>query len=937
MTSKISSAKTPPPDKTSSIAKPLVLLYVLYVEAEGVDKFSRGIMNWFRRLLSKKELDRKLDSELRDHFERRLADNRRAGMNEAQARREAALKFGGLEQVKEECRDARGTVWLESILQDLRYALRTLRKTPGFTIAVIGTLSLGIGANTAIFQLIDAVRLRSLPIPDPQQLVAIQVSGGNRGMGISDHDTDLTYPLWQQIRTHHEPLSHVLAWASDPFVLGSGADHWHARGLWVSGGMFSALGVPPYRGRVFIESDDRPGCGVPGAVISYRLWQGRFGGRDSAIGSKLLLNGHAIEILGVTPPGFFGLEVGTAFDFALPICSIPALFPGDQSLVRRDDWWLNVMGRLKDNWSLARASSYFAALSPGFLEATVPSGYSDLTVKNYRKLRLAAYPAGNGISWLRSQNEASLWLLLGITGLVLLIACTNLANLMLARAGAREREISVRLAIGASRSRITRQLMSEALLVAIAGAVLGVCLARALSGAIIWLLTTQDNPLHLDLSTDWRMLAFTAATAILTCIIFGLTPALRLSRIRAGHAIATGARGLTATRERFSFQRLLVSAQIAISLVLLVGALLFVRSFTNLITLDPGFREGGILAWYMSFREMHLPPDRIRTLNAQLLDDIRAIPGVQSAAMTTHGLLDGSSWTLGIDVNATRGASKFTWVSPDYFKTVETPMLAGRDFSAQDTRNSKPVLIVNQTFVRHYLQGRKPLGQVVRSLSEPNYPATEYEIVGVGKDSKYSGLREEIPPQAFAPFPLFAQPTPWSIVYVRSSAPLSSLAESLKKRIGDSYPQITAEGRVFKTEIQNGLARERMMAALSGFFGLLAAILVSIGLYGVVSYIVVCRRNEIGIRMALGASRQGVVGMIMRETALLLAIGVAAGFALSFFATRSASALLFGVQPQDPLTFAASGALLALITAVASFWPALRGSRLEPMAALRFE
>lgn len=828
-------------------------------------------------------------------------------------------------------------MWLESAIQDLRYAVRTLGKSPGFAVAAIGTLALGIGANTAIFQLIDALRLRSLPVHDPQALTAIRIPNGNGGMGLSNHSSDLTYPLWQQIREHHEPFSGVFTWASSQFHLGRGADQWHAQGLWVSGEMFPVLGVTPYRGRLFSEYDDQPGCGSPGAVISYALWQGRFGGRESAVGSKLIVNDHVLEVIGVTPRGFSGLEVGNAFDFALPICSIPALFSGDDSLSRRDFWWLTVLGRLKPGWSRSRASAYLNSASPGLFEATVPTGYSSSTLEQYRKFRLAAYPAGNGVSSLSKTDYTSLWLLMGITGLVLLIACTNIANLMLARASTREREIEIRLAIGASRSRIVRQLLSEGLLVAAAGGCAGLCVARALSGGIVWFISQGNGPIYLDLSADWRVLAFIAAAAILTCVIFGLAPALKLSRARAGGAITAGARGMTTTRERFSFQRMLVAAQIAISLVLLVSALLFVRSFRNLVTLDPGFREDGILVFFASLRGLHLPADRVKPFERQLLDEIRAVPGVASAAMCTHVPLNGSSWTLGVDVNAKKGSSKFTWISNGYFATLGVPLLAGRDFNAKDMGNSRPVLIVNQTFAREFFEGSDPIGQLVRTASEPNYPATQYEIVGVTRDTKYGGLRDEIPPQAFALLPQFPAPVNWTAAFIRSAAPLSAVATTLKKRIGELYPEMGMEVHVFQADIQNGLTTERLMAALSAFFGAVAALLASIGLYGVISYIVVRRRNEIGIRMALGASRRGVVTMIMREAALLLALGVAAGLLISFAATRAATTLLFGLKPHDPATFASAGALLALITAMASFWPARRASRLDPMHALRWE
>lgn len=894
-------------------------------------------MIWWQRIFRKKQLEKQLDAEVEFHFERQVADNIRAGMSQDEAGRDARLKFGGLEQVRESCRDARGTLWLESTLQDLRFALRTLRKSPGFALAAIATLALGIGANTAIFQLFDAVRLRSLPVASPQTLIQIQVKNGNGGMGVMHDAEDLTYPLWEQIRAHHQPFSGVFAWAANVFPIGEGAQQRFARGLSVSGEMFSVLGVPPVKGRLFLPRDDRPGCGVSGVVISYAMWQSEFGGRDSAIGSKLVIHDIPIQVIGVTPPYFTGLEVGNNFDFALPFCSLPALFPGDTSLSRRDFWWVTVMARLKSDWTVRRASAYLNAISPALLAETMPTGYSASTLNSYRSFRLAAYPAANGVSWLRQTYDTSLSLLLGITALVLLIACANLANLMLARSSARERELAVRLAIGASRWRLIRQLLSEGMVLAVVGALFGIWLASALSRSIVWFLSTGADPLQLDLRLDWRVLAFTAALAILTCILFGVAPALRSSRAQPGIAINSGTRGMTAGRDRFSFQRILVISQISVSFVLVVVALLFVRSFRNLMTLDPGFHEQGVLLAYVNLRSLRLPPERLLSFERELLEQIRTMPQIESAATATHVPLDGSSWTLGVQIDAERSSSKFSWVSPQYFETMRIPILAGRDFAPSDTANSPKVAIVNQTFVRQFFKQADPIGKIIRTAAEPNYPATPYEIVGVTKDTKYAGLREEIPPQAFAPASQFPAPQPWQNVLIRSSAPPANVISAVKQTLVKSHPGIGMEFHVFQTQVENGLVRERLMAALSGFFGVLAALLAAIGLYGVISYIVLRRRNEIGIRMALGAGRYQVVRSILREAMLLLSVGLAIGVIISLIATTSARALLFGLQPYDPLTLLAAAALLAAIAALATYLPAQRASRLDPMIALRYE
>jgi putative ABC transport system permease protein len=860
-------------------------------------------MNWGNRLLGKKE-----------------ADHVRAGTSEEGARR-----------------DAGGPLWAESTLHDVRFALRALRKSPGFTATAILTLALGVGANTAIFQLLDAVRLRSLPVSDPQALAAVQIKGGNRGFGISRDETSLTYSLWEQIRTHQQAFSGVFAWNSTDSRLGQGAQGREAQGLRVSGETFPVLGVPPIRGRLFTAEDDRPGCGTPGAVISYALWQSEFGGQDSAIGSKLVIEGHPTEVIGVTPPGFFGLEVGKKFDFAVPFCSIPAYEPGDPGLTRRDFFWLSVMGRLKPGWSIERASVQLDSISPGLLEATMPDGYSTRALETYRNFRLAAYPAGNGVSSLRKTYDTSLWLLLGITGLVLLIACANLANLMLARGSTREREMAVRLALGASRWRLIRQLLSEGLVLAFGGAILGICLASVLSRSIVRFLSAEGDLVQLDLSVDWRVLAFTAVVAVLTCVVFGLAPAFRSSRTAPGTALKAGGRGMTAGRGRFSFQRVLVVSQIAVSLVLLVGALLFVRSFWNLMTLDPGFREKGILVAFIELERLNLSHERYEPFARDLLEHIRSIPQVESAATSTHFPLSGESWTLAARVGEFEGPSKFTWVSPRYFETIQIPLLAGRDFNDRDTRTSPHVAVVNAMFVRKFLGGSDPIGKTLRTSPEPHYPETQYEIVGVVKDTKYRGLRDAIPPMCFAPAQQFPEPGPWAVVFIRSSSPPSNVMSAVRQELGQLNPEIGMEFRVFERVIQSGLVRERMMALLSGFFGALAALLAMIGLYGVISYIIATRRNEIGIRMALGASRGNIVGKIVRQTMELLGLGVGVGVLLSLAATRGAGSLLFGLQPNDPLTLVGAAAFLVAVALIASYVPARRASRIDPMIALRYE
>jgi len=828
----------------------------------------------------------------------------------------------------------------ESLLQDVRFALRTLRKSWGFGLTAILTLALGIGANTAIFQLVDAVRLRSLPVAHPERLAGVQVKNGNRGFGVTvtDNETALTYPLWEQIRLHQQVFSNLFAWAdSGSASLGEGAQMRRARGLWFSGEAFNTLGIYPFRGRFFSAQDDRMGCGTPGAVISYGLWQSEFAGQDAAIGSNIIVDGRPTEVIGVAPRSFFGLEVGKSFDFALPFCSLETYFPGSGTTTRADYFWIHVLGRLRPSVTLQRASSELAAISPGLIDATLPSGYGANALKVYRNYRLTVFPAGTGVSWLRQTYDTSLWLLLTITAMVLLIACANLANLMLVRASTREREMAVRLALGASRWRLIRQLLSEGLLLAAGGAVLGIVLARIFSRSLVRFLSTEGDTIRLDLTMDWRVLLFTGLIAIFTCVIFGLVPAFRSSRADPGLALKSGSRGSTSGPERFSFQRLLVVSQLAVSVVLLVGALLFVRSFWNLVKLDPGFRERGILIAVLDFRRLTFSPERNTDFIRELLAETRTIPQVESAATSTHIPLNGGSWNLGVHINGLEGGSKFTWVSPKYFQTMSIPLLAGREFSDLDTRTSPRVAIVNEAFVRKYLAGQNPIGNVIRTTAEPGYPPSEYEIVGLIKDTKYDELREPAPAITFAPADQYPNPGAWAILFIRFSSPPAAVISAVREKLSAVSPAITFDFHVLHTDIQNGLVRERLMALLSGFFGALAALLAMIGLYGVMSYIVAMRKNEIGIRMALGASRASVIGIVVRQTLTLLGVGVGAGLVLSMAAARGANSLLYGLEANDPLTLFSAAAFLAAVALTASYIPAYRASRVDPMNALRYE
>ena len=832
---------------------------------------------------------------------------------------------------------------MTTLLQDVRYGLRMLVKSPGFTVVAVLTLALGIGANTAIFQLLDAVRLRTLPVKNPEQLVRIQLADptGRRGSQASWYSFALTNPLWEQIRDHQQVFSSVFAWANFDFNLSPAGEARPARGLLVSGDFFRALGVEPILGRVFKPDDDRRGCGLSGSVISYALWQRDFGGDRSVVGRKLTIDRHPVEIIGVTPASFTGLEIGRSFDVTLPICSQAVLGGESNWLDAGTIWWLTVMGRLKPGNSAVRAAAQLSAVSPGIFEATLPKDYPPVSVQDYLKSTLTAVPGATGVSWLRDQYGNPLWLLLVTAGLVLLIACANLANLLLARATTREREIAVRLAVGASRGLLIRQLLVESLLLAAFGGAAGLLLAGILSQLLVSLLNTQGNPLFLDLNPDWRVLAFTSGLAVLTCVLFGLTPALRATRLVPGVVMKAESRGLTETRERFSLRRALVATQVALSLVLLVGALLFVQTLHNLLTANPGFRENGILVADVDLTQLNLPVDRRLIFKRQILSRLRVVPGVDSVAQAGLIPLSGSStdnvvWAEGSDRSHGIDAN-FNWISPGYFKTLEIPLLAGRDFDDRDTPASPKVAIVNEAFARKLGLGTNPLGRSFRIEATPTQPETTFEIVGLVKDTKYLNLREASPAIAFLCTSQDSKPYPFAQILVRSSAPLADITARLRQSLAVTDPQVSTDFWVFKTMIGEKLLPERLMATISGFFGLLAALLATIGLYGVISYTVVRRTNEIGIRMTLGADRREIVAMVMGEAARLLGWGLGAGLMLALAGGRAARALLFGLQPHDPITLGAAAVLLAAVALAASYVPAKRAARLDPMAALRYE
>jgi predicted permease len=883
--------------------------------------------------------DDELGDELEAYLAQETAERMRDGLSADDARQAALRKLGNTTRVRETVYEANSLGWIERPAKDVRYAARILRRSPGFALAGVLSLTLGIGANTAIFELLNAVRLRSLPVSRPGELVEISIVGGNRGMGLnSGPHANMTAPLFDALAREQKAFTGVFAWGTNDFREGRGPGHQLAHGLLASGTLFPVLGIAPHRGRLLGASDDRRGCGAGPAVISHAYWLRRFGGREDAIGSRLVLDDLTFQIVGVTPPEFFGLEVGKQFDVALPVCAEALLEPG--ILEQKNRWWLVGMGRLRPDWTIERASEHLGVLSAGLFAETVPSDYDESTLKRWRGLVLTAAPGGHGVSQWREDYESSLWLLLAITGLVLLMACANLASLMLARASVREREFALRTAIGASRGRLLSQALVESALIAFLGAVGGVVLASALSEAVISFLSTEAQPLILDTGMDWRVLMFSAGVATATCLLCGLVPALRSASAEPATALKAGGRSMTAVTG-FSFQRLLVVFQVAVSLVLVVGALLFVRSFRNLTSIDPGMRLEHVKLAIAGFSRPGLTPEGSQQIRTTLLERVQALPDVQSAATSTIIPLTGMSWTHSVRVPSAggekRGASKFTWVSPGYFETMQVPLVKGRLFDRRDTTSSAPVAVVNETFVRQFLDPATAIGSHVRTLAEPEYPSVDREVIGIVRDTKYGSLRDETPPGAFVPASQHPAPQAWTVLAIRSTASVATLRPELVRAYAEAGATSDVVVWPMTDQVRDSLLRDRFMSWLSGFFGLLAGTLSAVGLYGIMAYATARRSNEIAIRMALGASRRDVVWMMLLQAGRLLALGVGIGILAALALGHSVQALLFGIVPNDVVTILLAAVALAAIGLIAAYVPTARAAGISPLEGLRAE
>jgi putative ABC transport system permease protein len=880
-----------------------------------------------------------LDEEIRGHIEMSAHEREERGELAEEARAAARREFGNVGLVKETTRDTWGYVWMERLWQDVHYGLRMLRKTPLITSIALLSLALGIGANTAIFSLVDAVMLRMLPVQNPEQLARILF----RSPASPRPRQSATNPIWEQVRDRQDAFSGVIAWSPQMFDLAEGGEVNNINGIYASGDYFTVLGVRPAAGRLMSASDDVRGCsGV--AVLGYGFWQSHYAGAESAVGSLIRLNGHAFPIVGVSQRGFFGTDVGDKLDVAIPVCAEAVLDGKDSSLDVRDDWWLSMMGRLKPGVTVEQADARMKVLSPPLFGAVVPQAWPTKYQDIFRKYAFAVLPGATGASGgLRQQYSQPLEILMFVVGLVLLIACANIASLLLARSAARQKEIALRLSLGASRARLIRQMLTESVVLSGTGAIFGVLFARWGSVLLVRFVSTQQSQVFLDLKMDSRVLAFTIAVTVLCGLLFGLLPALRSTRVDAMSAMKEGQSQAAGGRSHSSAARWIVAAQIALSLVLLIGTGLFIHTFANLMTLDAGFDRNNVLMVETNIHNAGIAEPARVPLYGQMLAELRSIPGVVSASQCWMTPLSGRQWDnsltapghplpAGVDPD-----TLLNWVTPGYFETMRTALLEGRTFDARDSATSTPVVIVNQLLARHYFGSQSPIGEHLLGGSE-GMLRQPMEIIGVVQDAKYTSLRDDFQPEAYFPLSQIQKNVAEDSTFeIRTAMAPSALIPAVREAVGRVNKLASLQFTTLKQEADDSVAQQHLMAVLSGFFGGLALLLTAIGLYGVMAYVVTQRTHEIGIRMALGAQQASILRLVIRDATIVLVAGVAAGLLGSIWISRLAKDLLFGVTPNDPLTLALAIVVLVAVALFACYIPARRATRVDPLVALRYE
>jgi predicted permease len=908
------------------------------------------IFRRFMCFLRRDQLDRELEEEMRFHLEMKVQENLEAGMTPREARYAARRQLGNMTLLREVSREMWGFQSIEALIQDARYGLRQMRRQPAFTIVAILSLALGIGANTAIFSLIDAVLLKTLPVKDPEELILLKwesgqnppaelISGSVSMSGGSLSSTSFSFHAYEQFRQQVEALSDVIAFAELERLNASiDGQAELASGQVVSGNYYKALGVEPVAGRALFESDDRVAEADSAAVISYAYWQRRFGRDPETVGKTIYLNGSPFTIIGVAPPGFYGtLDVGISPDITVPVAKQALVMPGEPYLNRPGVWWLQVLGRLKQGATAEQARASLDVVLQQSAAQHKPD--SDRQVD---MARLEVVSGSRGPGDTRKRFSEPLYILSAVVLLVLLIACANVSNLLLARATARRKEIAMRLALGASRVRLVRQLLTESLMLSLMGGALGLLFAIWGKDLLVAALPNDRPSLSIEAVIDYRVLGFTLAVSLLTGLLFGLLPAFRATRVDLTPVLKDNAASALKGRSRLSIGKALVVAQVAMSLVLMVGAGLFVRTLRNLESVNLGFNKENLLLLRIDPTLNGYKGQAIAALYDQIMERIKRVPGVRSASLSRYALISGSASIARISVpgfTLPAGERPFVYLHPvgtSFFETMEIPLLLGRGFGPQDREGAPVVAIVNETMARIYFPNENPIGKKFTFPVSRN--PDPVEVIGLVRDSKFSQVRDEVPPTYFTPYFQDTKGLGAASFEVRTAgdpADMVPVVRQIVQEIDKNLPIYNVKTQ--SKQVEEALIQERQFARLSSFFGLLALLLACIGLYGVLSYAVARRTSEIGIRMALGAERGDVMWMVMRETLLLILIGVAIGLVGAYFGAGLISSMLFGLTPTDPATIAAAALIMGGVAAFAGYLPARRAARLDPMIALRYE
>jgi predicted permease len=890
------------------------------------------LFRWRRRK------EEELDAEIQSYLEVAIRDRMERGETAEQARANALIEFGNVGLVKEVTREMWGWALLERLGQDLRFGLRMLGKDKGFSAIALLSLALGIGANTAIFSLVDTVLIKMLPVKNPEQLVFLE-----RGDVPPGSQRTLSRAFFEQARAGHETLAGVCTFLTDTrvhVVLDGQAEMAIAQR--VTGNFFAVLGVNTLLGRTITEADDKVPGAHPVVVISHRYWQRRFASDPAIVGKSISVSGHTFTIIGVTPPEFFGAVVGEAPDLWAPMMMSEQISPGFPINQYFRNPVYPVLARLKPEVSEQRARTLLTqllrqtALEEIGLEIEL---WSPERQQALRQQTIALVPASRGLATLRRQFSEPLRILMAVVGLILLIACANVANLSLARATARRKEIAVRLALGASRFRLIRQLLTESLLLAGLGGALGLALAWWSNRFLLALMASGRNPISLNVALDARVLTFTAAASLLAGILFGLAPAWRATDVALTPALQDSSRS-AGGGARLTAGKSLVVMQVALSLSLLISAGLFIRSLGKLYTLDAGFKKENVLLVSTDARMIGYQDKQIAALYQRLLERFKTIPGVRSASLGWAGLL-GGGWIKNLGTLHVQGRPappgpprrpQVVGVGPDYFETVGMTILRGRSFTARDfDRESGPrPVIVNETFARYLFGEEDPIGQRFGY----NAAGDESEIVGVVKDTKHSSLRETTQGAFYGP-DFGNRDTTFQLRTVADPTRIIGAVRQAAREIDANLPLYHI--KTLATQVDESLVQERLISTLSGFFGLLSLLLAAIGLYGILAYAVSQRTREIGIRIALGAQPGAVLRMVLRQGLILTLFGVGFGLAASLGATRLLESQLFDVTPTDPVTFVVVPILLLTVALLACLVPARRATNVDPLIAIRQE